>query len=230
MFGANKSVEISNVAVETNLTSIDKEDRDVVNQVVNKMRDFSDTFAVRKLPSKIMIIFHNVKRIKYSDLHKVNIITNTISKAVIHFQKKTIIIEKRCKHGKPPLIRKRRGAKELKAINGIANSFCKSQDIKEEDTRIMIEIFKTILEWTWGKATAVINLKRTGDVYNIKVGNLMEVKYLSMRKLVELGDFIEDLEINLEEKSLSFKVFRTDDYLSNMEPSTKRRRKNNPYV
>ena len=66
MLGVNKSVEISNVAVETNLTSIDKEDRDVVNQVVNKMREFSDTFAVRKLPSKIMIIFHNVKTIKYN--------------------------------------------------------------------------------------------------------------------------------------------------------------------
>ena len=85
--------------------------------------------------------------------------------------------------------------------------------VRESDQRVIEAVLECILRWTWNRAAADVECKRVGDNYEFKVKRLQSVTLKQLETLCDLGDYVRDLEVNLETKVLSFLVLRTNAYI-----------------
>ena len=209
------------------LKALDKEDRAVISTVANKLQDnHKDViFSTKVLPSRTLVSFYNLNEMSVEELRRINICNHRIKKLEVQFSSATLNLTL-WKKEKPPRVRERSalGADETKEMKKAVAEFVKKHgsSIRESDERVIRAVLHVLLRWTWGSAASDVVCHQDGDRYSFKAKKLRSVSYRQLQQLVELGDYVQKVRVNLKEKCAAFFVERTTSYIQ--ESRAKRRR------
>jgi hypothetical protein len=209
------------------LKALDNEDRAVITTVANKLQEkHKDViFSTKVLPSRTLVNFYNLNALSIEELRRINICNHRIKKLEIHFSSATLNLTL-WKKEKPPRAKERKnvGTNETKNMKRAVTSFVEKQasTIRESDERVIRAVLRVLLRWTWGSAASNVVCHQDGDRYSFTAKNLRTVSFKQLQELVELGDYVQGVRVNIKEKCAAFYVERTTSYIQ--ENRAKRRR------
>lgn len=198
---------------------LEEEDRRVIQTVANKVKTIHDTtmFSTKTLPSRVILKFVGILKVKLEDLRLVNICNHRIRDIRLVVNQGSVQVELRRKISGKPVIKKREQSVGLDKtiLRKTVGSFLASHAsiVRDSDKRVIEAVLECILRWTWQKAAAEVDCRRVGDNYHFKVERLQSVSLNQLESLCDLGDYVRDLELNFETKVLSFLVLRTNAYI-----------------
>lgn len=208
--------------------SLEEEDRMVIESIAKRFQELqpSAIFSNKTLPSRVLLRFYNLSSMRIEDLRRVNISTHRIRNIEVHLRSQTCTVElKRRSKGKPSI--KKREVTQMvdKALlTATVGMFLKQHStiVRESDERLLRAVLEILLRWTWDTAAADVVCTRNGDNYKFKVRKIRRIKLSGLEKLCDLGEYIQDLVVDLKEKVISFSVLRTSSYIQ--EGRNKRRK------
>ena len=209
------------------LKALDNEDRAVITTVANKLQEkHKDViFSTKVLPSRTLVYFYNLNVLSVEELKRINICNHRIKKLEVHFSSATLNLNL-WKKEKPPRVKERSalGADETKEMKKAVTGFVKKHgsSVRESDERVIRAVLHVLLRWTWNSAASNVVCHQDGDRYSFKATNLRTVSFQQLQELVELGDYVQNVRVNIKEKCAAFFVERTTSYIQ--ENRAKRRR------
>ena len=207
---------------------LEEEDRRTIQIVAKKVKAIHEgtMFSTKTLPSRIILKFVGIPKVTVEDLRLVNISNHRIKDIRLFSNQASLQVEIRRKLTSRPTIKKRSQTLGLDkaTLRKTVSVFLKSHQsiVRDSDKRVIEAVLECILRWTWQKAAADVECKRIGDNYHFKVERLQSVSLRQMESLCDLGEYVRELQMNLETKVLSFLVLRTNAYIQDSQ--TKRRK------
>ena len=198
---------------------LEEEDRRVIQTVAKKVKTIHEStmFSTKTLPSRVILKFVGIPKVKVEDLRLVNICNNRIRDIRLSVNQGSVQVELRRKMTTKPTIKKRpqQAGLDKAMLRKTVGVFLASHAsvVRDSDKRVIEAVLECILRWTWQKAAAEVDCRRIGDNYHFKVERLQSVSLNQLESLCDLGDYVRDLEMNLETKVLSFLVLRSNAYI-----------------
>ena len=209
------------------LKALDNEDRAVITTVASKLQETHKDviFSTKVLPSRTLVYFYNLNELTVEELKRINICNHRIKKLEVHFSSATLNLNL-WKKEKPQQVKERNalGGDETKQMKKAVTAFVKkhASTIRESDERVIRAVLHVLLRWTWGSAASNVVCHQDGDRYSFTAKNLQRVSFKQLQELVELGDYVKGVRVNIKEKCAAFFVERTTSYIQ--ENRAKRRR------
>lgn len=203
--------------------NIERVDRNIIQSILTQFPDKETVFSVNNLNTRIVCIFKNMNNIDFHTLHKIYILSDKIKliHVLIHANALEIQIHKVDAERAPVTIKKRPNILEIETC---ATKFIEQAKIHKSDSRMCLEVVKLLYKWTWGTAACKVEINLFGDTYHFTVSSLRKVSFQQLNVLNKLSDLVTDIEVNLKEKWLSFKVTRTNEYITLSEVKLKRKK------
>lgn len=197
---------------------LEEEDRRAIQTVATKVKTIQRTtmFSTKTLPSRVMLKFVGIPSVAIEDLRLINISNHRIKNIQVVVNQGNVIVELRRKVNRPTIKKRVQGLGLDKAtLRATVSKFMQlhASVVRESDRRVIEAVLECILRWTWNRAAADVECKRVGDNYEFKVKRLQSVTLKQLETLCDLGEYVRDLEVNLETKVLSFLVLRTNAYI-----------------
>lgn len=211
-----------------NFGGLEEEDRRIIETIATKVQQLhgATMFSTKALPSRIILKFVGIALVSIEDLRLVNISNHRIRDISLGFHQGTMVVELRRVLKTTPTIKKRVETLGLDkgTLRRTVAEFVKTHDslIRSSDKRVIEAVLECILRWTWKKAAAEVECKRIGDNYHFSVKRLHTVRFQELETLCDLGEYVQDLSVDLKTKVLRFLVLRTSSYIQ--ESQAKRRK------
>ena len=232
VFSLTKAIVPVNGQNQRSFGTLEEEDRKIIESVAKHFQQLypSSMFSNKTLPSRVLLRFYDIPNITVEELRRVNISTNRIKAIQAHLHSKTVIVElQRRTHKKKVLkIKPKSQRVELnkKMVEETVGDYVAKHRsiIREADERLIRAVLEVLVRWTWNVNAAEVKCLREGDKYSFSVGNIQTVSLKNLERLCDLGDYIQDLQVNLKEKVIRFSVLRTSSYIA--DDRTKRRKTN----
>ena len=95
-----------------------------------------------------------------------------------------------------------------------AKSFLKLQNVHQSDQRLCEEIVKLLYKFTWGGVASIVHIDLFGDTYHFKVEKLRKLSFQQLNLLHKLSDLVSNIKFDFKQKLLTFKVTRTNEYIT----------------
>ena len=207
---------------------LEEEDRRIIETIATKVQQLhgATMFSTKTLPSRIILKFVGIASVSIEDLRLVNISNHRIRDIALGLNQGTMVVELRRLLKTKPTIKKRVETLGLDkgTLRKTVSEFIKTHDnlIRSSDKRVIEAVLECILRWTWKKAAAEVECKRIGDNYHFTVKRLHTVRFQQLETLCDLGEYVQDLKVDLKTKVLSFLVLRASSYIQ--ESQAKRRK------
>jgi len=208
--------------------SLEEEDRLVIESIAKRFQEFQPAaiFSNKTLPSRVLLRFYNLDSMRIEDLRRVNISTHRIRNIEVQLLAQTCTVELQRRQKQRPSIKKRQAAPmvDKALLSATINMFLKkhSSIVRDSDERLLRAVLEILLRWTWNTAAAEVRCTRTGDNYKFRVEKVQRITLKELEKLCDLGEYIQELVINLKQKVITFSVLRTSSYI---QEDRKKRRK-----
>lgn len=209
--------------------SLEEEDRLVIESIAKRFQEFqpSAIFSNKTLPSRVLLRFYNLDKMRIEDLRRINISTHRIRNLTVQLLSQTCTVElQRRKQNKRPSIKKRQTTAmvDKALLTTTIDMFLKkhSNIVRDSDERLLRAVLDILLRWTWNTAAAEVHCTRTGDNYKFRIDKVQRITLKELEKLCDLGEYIQQLVVSLKEKVISFSVLRTSSYI---QEDRKKRRK-----
>ena len=217
---------------QRSLGSLEEEDRKIIESVAKHFQQLypSSIFSNKTLPSRVLLRFYHIPQMTVEELRRVNISTNRIKGIQAHLNSETVIVELQRRTHKKKVVKIKPKSKRIEMnkqlVEETVGEFVKSHRsmIREADERLIRAVLEVLVRWTWNVNAAEVKCERDGDNYLFRIGNIQSISLLNLERLCDLGDYIQDLQVNLKEKVIRFSVLRTSSYIA--DDRTKRRKTN----
>ena len=203
------------------ISGLEIEDRQTIETIAKRIQTMhkNSIFSSKTLPSRVLLKFFNIKEVGLSSLRKINISTHRIKKISINLGSKYLAVELKRevkRSSKQPVIKKRRLPSinpdvMKKTISGFLKDNAKM--VRDEDERLIRAVLECILRWTWNTVAAEVNCALVGDNYHFSVKRIQSINLSQLESLCDLGDYVQNLTVNLNEKMVQFLVLRTSSYI-----------------
>ena len=214
------------------ISGLEIEDRHVIETIAKRFQEIhkKSIFSSKTLPSRVLLKFFKIDQVSLASLRKINISTHRIKKISIDLVSKNVAVElKRGEPSKQPLTIKKRFpslAIDTELLKQTITSFLKdnAKMVREEDKRLIRAVLECILRWTWNSVAPEVNCKLVGDNYNFSIKGIQTIALSQLESLCDLGDYVQELNVNLNRKMVHFLVLRTSSYIHDSQ--VKRRKMN----
>jgi hypothetical protein len=203
------------------ISGLEIEDRHVIETIAKRFQEIhkKSIFSSKTLPSRVLLKFFKIDQVSLASLRKINISTHRIKKISIDLVSKNVAVElKRGEPSKQPLTIKKRFpslAIDTELLKQTITSFLKdnAKMVREEDKRLIRAVLECILRWTWNSVAPEVNCKLVGDNYNFSIKGIQTIALSQLESLCDLGDYVQELNVNLNRKMVHFLVLRTSSYI-----------------
>lgn len=204
------------------ISGLEIEDRQTIETIAKRIQGMhkDSIFSSKTLPSRVLLKFLNIDEISLTSLRNINISTHRIKKISVNLNSKHLCVEVK-REGKqskqPVVIKKRRVATNIKSdvLKKTISAFLKNnaEMVREEDERLIRAVLECILRWTWNTVAPEVNCKLVGDNYQFKVNGIQNISLCQLESLCDLGDYVQNLNVNVNQKMVQFLVLRTSSYI-----------------
>ena len=203
------------------ISGLNVEDRQTIETIAKRIQAMhkESIFSSKTLPSRVLLKFFNIERVGLSSLRNINISTHRIRKISINLKSKYLFIElkREVKQSKKhPVIRKRRQSNiNPEVMKKTISIFLKDNAgmVRDEDERLIRAVLECIIRWTWDTVAAEVTCSLVGDNYNFRVKRIQSIDLSQLESLCDLGDYVQNLTVDLNQKMVQFKVLRTSSYI-----------------
>jgi len=204
--------------------NIERADRNIIQSIIAQLENEKCIFSLNNLSSRLVCIFRELQFIRFDTLKKIYLLSDKIKVIKVTLRSKSLQVQifKSENDRERVLIKKRPNMSEIEAC---ANKFITKMKIHKSDSRLCLEIVKLLYKWTWGKAACKVEMKLYGDTYDCKISNLQDVTFQQLQLLSKLSDLITEIQVNFNSKLLTFKVTRTNEYITLNEINNNKKRK-----
>ncbi len=203
---------------------IERTDRNIIQSILSQFKIDKHIFSVNNLNTRLVCIFQKLKSIRFETLQKIYLLSDKIKVINILFPSKSLEVQiyKNNTEKKNVKIRKRPNIKE---IDLCAMKFIEASNVHKSDRRVCVEIVKLLYKWTFGTVACKVQMDLFGDTYHCKIFKLRTISFQQLNSLTKLSDLINDIEIDYIQKMLSFKVTRTNEYITLNELNSRKKQK-----
>ena len=203
--------------------NIERADRNIIQSILAQFKKEKSIFSLNTLNSRLVCIFRELSYLKYETLHKIYLLSDKIKVIDVALASKALEVQIHKNAEKKQVLIKRRP--NTTEIESCAKQFIEKINVDKSDMRLCLEIVKLLYKWTWGKAACKVEMNLFGDSYNCKIYNLRRVSFQQLKMLSKLSDLITDINIDFKNKWLTFKVTRTNEYITLNELSNRKKQK-----
>ena len=203
------------------ISGLEIEDRHVIETIAKRFQEIhkKSIFSSKTLPSRVLLKFFKIDQVSLASLRKINISTHRIKRISIDLVSKNVAVElKRGEPSKQPLTIKKRFpalAIDTELLKQTITSFLKdnAKMVRDEDKRLIRAVLECILRWTWNTVAPEVSCKLVGDNYNFSIKGIQNISLSQLEALCDLGDYVQELNVNLNQKMVHFLVLRTSSYI-----------------
>ena len=90
-----------------------------------------------------------------------------------------------------------------------------AKTVREEDKRLIRAVLGCIMRWTWNTTAAEVLCKAVGDNYEFSILHLEKLTLSQLETLCDLGEYVQNIRIQLQTQVVQFLVLRTNSYIQN---------------
>ena len=189
--------------------------KNIIQSILEIVNNFKNVIiSVNNLNTKLVCTFRNIEVIEYEKLKQIYLLGNQIQKMTIYFINQFLQVNIKKNNFKKDITIKRKKV-DLGRIDLFTRKILDQHNIPECDSRMCFEVVRLIFKWTWGKLAAKIDIQVQGGEYLFKVYKLRTLTYSQLQYLVKVHDAIKGVLIDLKNSVLSFKVVRSNEYITN---------------
>lgn len=206
------------------ISRLEQEDRNIIETIAKRIQTVhpSSYFSSKTLPSRVLLKFFNIEELSVADLRKINISTHRVKDISIDMLSKGVTVELKRETGKRTAVKtiKRRQPKQMIDKDLLKETVSKflsghAKTVREEDKRLIRAVLECIMRWTWNTTAAEVLCKAVGDNYEFSILHLQKLTLSQLETLCDLGEYVQDIRIQLQRQMVQFLVLRTNSYIQN---------------
>jgi len=197
----------------TQFEKYDSEDQIILNNITKRMKRDAKAFSLTDTTNKITLTFHDVEFVRTETLKVIRLTCSKVFKIEINLKKKTVKFYIHKKNASSSSVGSKTSSilPTNKDVDKVATKWLNDKTcIREEDRKLVHEVVKTIVKWTWGQIACELAVEEAGDDYNFTVENIRKVTYNQCEQLWNLqSDNISSIRLHMGKNKATFKVTRT---------------------
>lgn len=191
---------------------LDRNERNIIQSIVAQFKHKESTFSINNLKTRVVCLFRQLNELTFETMQQIYVLSDKIKSMNVFIYNGCMEVQIYKNDAKMPVKIKRRP--NIKEIEMCAKSFLKLQNVHQSDQRLCEEIVKLLYKFTWGGVASIVHIDLFGDTYHFKVEKLRKLSFQQLNLLHKLSDLVSNIKFDFKQKLLTFKVTRTNEYIT----------------